>query len=318
MNARPERSQRRVLRPRNVSLGLAAFLALGLAYSGRDTSGAFDARRGELAEVELEERTVAGEHVTERVRLTSTSGLVVELALKYPLDSGVGRPLVVMLCGVHSGRDAVDLVDTTRDAVVAALNYPYYGPTKLKGLAVVPEIPAIRAAIRDTAPAAMLALDWLLEREDIDPLRVELVGVSAGASFACLVGGFDERFRRVWSIHGAADLPRLFAHNLRHRIPSEPLRVLTAHAAAFLAVGYSFHPEDWAARIAPRPFVMINALDDERLPRDCVERLFAAAAEPKELEWLEGAHVHPERTDVVRALVESVLDRMESDPLGRE
>jgi hypothetical protein len=60
---------------------------------------------------------------------------------------------------------------------------------------------------------------------------------------------------------------------------------------------------------------MINAADDERLPRRAVLSLFAAAREPKELIWLPGAHVTSD-ADVVRPLVALVMARITGRPEG--
>jgi hypothetical protein len=52
---------------------------------------------------------------------------------------------------------------------------------------------------------------------------------------------------------------------------------------------------------------MINAEGDERLPREAVEALYAAAHAPKQLIWLPGPHVQVNRQYVVQALVDTVL-----------
>ncbi len=54
---------------------------------------------------------------------------------------------------------------------------------------------------------------------------------------------------------------------------------------------------------------MINAADDERLPKQAVLSLFDAAREPKELIWLPGAHVTSD-AEVVRPLVQMVMARI--------
>jgi hypothetical protein len=82
-----------------------------------------------------------------------------------------------------------------------------------------------------------------------------------------------------------------------------------ASLTTLLASGWQLDPARWAPRIAPRPFIMVNARDDERMPRDAIEALYAAAREPKELIWLEGPHVRGNRPQVVASLVETVLAR---------
>jgi fermentation-respiration switch protein FrsA (DUF1100 family) len=92
------------------------------------------------------------------------------------------------------------------------------------------------------------------------------------------------------------------------------LAPLAGALADVIISGPYLTPERWAARIAPRPFTMINATNDERLPRAAVEALYDAAQQPKTLLWMPGQHVQPNRPEVVRALVTTVLQRMEPAP----
>ena len=62
-------------------------------------------------------------------------------------------------------------------------------------------------------------------------------------------------------------------------------------------------------RAEPRPFVMVNASDDERLPRQSVEALYAGAAEPKEIIWMSGRHIHADAETIGR-LVRIVMERV--------
>jgi hypothetical protein len=61
--------------------------------------------------------------------------------------------------------------------------------------------------------------------------------------------------------------------------------------------------------------VLVNATEDERIPRPQVEQLYAAAGEPRAQVWLEGRHVMRRRPEVVRQLVTTVLEKMQAEPL---
>ena len=294
---------------------LAALLASGIAAHAllRDPERRFAERRSRIVRAEEGRVEAASGHLVQDVRLTAESGLVVDLTIKVPGEtaaSGARRPLLLLLGGHRTGRDAVDLVGDTRGTVIAAISYPFAGNPNVKGLAVLPEVPGIRRALLDTPPALMLALDHLLARPDVDSAAVEMVGVSLGAPFACIAGALDPRFSRVWSVHGAGDPRALLDHNLRRRIPFAPARWFVATTAYLLIDGPHLAPERWAGRIAPRPFVMINAEEDERLPRPTVERLYAHALAPKDITWMPGQHVLPRRAELVQRLVDLVLARV--------
>lgn len=307
------RKKKKLLR----ALAIVALLALaGWAWSRyltRDPEARFRARRGAVATVVAGTPRADGASQRRDVRVVSTSGLAVDMAIRRPLSTDETqtsrRPLLVLLGGHVTGREAIELVRETRGNVVAALSYPFEGSAKIKGWRVVAAAPRIRRALFDTPPAVMLALDYLIEQPYVDPARVEIVGVSLGAPFACIAGALDTRFTRVWSIHGAGDLRRLLDHNLERKIGFRPARALVSRLAYVAIGGDALAPEHWVARVAPREIVFVNAESDERLPRACVEVLHAAAREPREILWRPGLHVEPKRADIVQELVDIVLAR---------
>lgn len=99
---------------------------------------------------------------------------------------------------------------------------------------------------------------------------------------------------------------------MRREIPVPGVR----HAAAALSaliINPSMAPERWVHRVAPRPFMMVNARSDERMPRKLVERLFDGAREPKTLVWLPGGHVRSNAA-VLKPLVDTVVAMMARYP----
>ena len=278
----------------------------------RDPVPRIMSRRSSLIERNAEIISRDSGHITERVNLRAASGLKVRMIMRRPeiLDSGASvkkRPVFVILGGYRTGDLAATLIPDTHGNIIVALAYPYDGDLGVKGLKVLPAVPSIRGAILDTPAAVMLALDYLLARDDVDPDRVEMVGASFGAPFGVVVAALDKRVTRVWSVYGAARPYDQLELNLRKAISFGPLRAVVAHAANIFASGPRLDPEQWVARVAPRQFIMINSVEDERIPRHAVDALYAAAQEPKEMIWLEGPHLHRSRPNVLSALVETVL-----------
>lgn len=297
-------------RPRR-RLALALLLALVAAalYLMRDPRPHFAARHAPITGVVAAPLEMADSaHTIETVRLTAASGLTVELLVKRPVQATPGAPVLLLLGGHRTGRDAALLIPDTRGVPVASLSYPFAGSTRLKGLEVVRKVPAIRRAMLDTPPAIMLAVDYLRAQPWAQGREIELVGVSLGVPFTTMAGALDPRVSRVWAIHGSAGSYRPLEHNMRRQIPW-PASVAAAALSTVIIAGPRLDPARWAPQIAPRPFVMVNAVDDERLPRASVEALYRSAREPKELIWVAGGHVRS-RPEVVRDLVELVLSRV--------
>src|SRR5712691_4344214 len=147
-----------------ILLVLALLGALALLVLLRDPTPHFLARRSRLVSwSEGPAETVAG-HLLQPVRLVAAGGLAVDLMVKRPATDAAGasalpsggaaevgavgptrtgtagtarRPLIVLLGGQRTGREAARLVADTRGTVVAALSYPYRGDPRLRGPAVL-------------------------------------------------------------------------------------------------------------------------------------------------------------------------------------
>ena len=68
-------------------------------------------------------------------------------------------------------------------------------------------------------------------------------------------------------------------------------------AAALALAGGGHGPSEvdpctYIAKLAPRPLLLVNAERDERMPRKATEALFAAARDPKQIEWLNADRSH--------------------------
>lgn len=314
----PSLSRRTRRRLRLTGITAAVVLAACIAGSlwlTRDPEPRMLERRSSLAGVTEGPIVREGNHELRDVKLRAESGIEVELTVKRRVsDSSTDsrRPLAIVLGGHRTARSAVNFIPDAGDMIVAALSYPYAGEPRPDALEFVGDIPNIRQAFLDTPPAIMLALDYLLAQPDVDPSWVEVVGVSLGGPFVTIAAALDERISRVWVVHGSAGSYGPLEVSMRREIPIPGLR----HAAAALSaliINPRMAPENWVHRVAPRPYMMVNARNDERMPRDLVERLFEDANEPKSIVWLPGGHVRSSAA-VLKPLVDTVVAMMASEP----
>lgn len=296
-----------------ISLALTATLiALYCVHLGSSQRDYFIARAGSPAHIDLETKE-APDAVSEYVSLVSSSGLRVDLrTLRPPVSAGGHLPVLILLGGHRTGRDAVDLVGAPGGIAFAAIDYPYEASHHLDGFwESLAAVPAIQQAFRDTPPALSLALTWLLQQPWVDPQRVELVGVSLGVPFAAAAGGLDKRFSRVWLLHGGADNQSWVEHAGRKSIGNETLRRVTAAAALFLVYGRSLDTRDWLPEIAPRPLIVVAARGDDFVPPAAQAPFIEAAKNGNvELIWTDGRHIQPNRVDELRQLLDIVRSRV--------
>ena len=231
-------------------------------------------------------------HELRDVKLRAASGLEVELTVKRPIASTT-RPEATSALHrarrTRRGRAAVPFHPRRRGMIVAALSYPTReSPARMRSIFVKhSEHPAGVSSIH-RPPSCSRWTTWM--QPDVDPTWIEAVGVSLGGPFVTIAAALDERISRVWVVHGSAGSYGPLEVSMRREIPVPGVR----HAAAALSaliINPSMAPERWAHRVAPRPFMMVNARSDERMPRKAVQRLFDGAREPKALVWLPGGHV---------------------------
>jgi hypothetical protein len=320
VKARLRRGLRRALRAAAVLAALLLFLiaigaAIALAPVIRDPSARFLERKGRVASAHVTGSWTLGDTLLEEVTVTSSTGLAVDFSVRIPPEARAGpRPLVVILAGQGTGRDAARYSADSRGVVVAALSYPYPERKLPHGLwNLLAAFPAMQRAVLDTGPAVLLATDWLLEQRYVDPERVELAGGSFGSFLAPVPAALEPRFRRLWLVHGGADAQGVIEHGLRPHVGFGPVRRAAAWFLFTIAGGQHLAPETWVGRVSPRPVICINALDDESIPRESALALHRVLGEPHEVIWMPGGHVLPKRGETIRQLTDLVFRRVAAD-----
>jgi fermentation-respiration switch protein FrsA (DUF1100 family) len=276
----------------------------------------FIERVGSLYKVD-QSSTVTETAVSESVQLESSTGLKVDMRVVRPaVATSEPLPLVLLLGGHGTGKNAVDLVGEPQDIAYAAIDYPYTGSQSLDGIVEsLGAAPKIQKAFIDTPPALSLALSWALKQAWVDSSRIELVGVSLGVPFTAAAGATDARFTRVWLLHGGIDNASWVAHAGRKNIDNETLRRVAARAALFFVYGNSFNTEHWMREIAPRPLIIVAACNDDYVPPEALRPL--AGLSPNvdiEVIWTTGLHIGPRRTHELQQLMDIVTGRIRGNP----
>ena len=283
---------------------------LGLFLTALPEPGHLE-RKGRLLAVEQTAGYRLADSEVREYRLSSDSGLEVDIAVRVPDRILPHRPLLLMMGGQETGRAAVQVIPDTRGVTVAAISYPFGTVPHRQTLGLALALPRIQRGIFDTPAGVLLALDYLLgDSSGLDPGRVELAGISFGAYLAAIPAALDPRIERLWLIHGGAAAAETLEHGLQERIPAVGLRRRVAGYLAAVAGAHHLGPERWVAQVSPRPLVLVHASKDSALPSAAIEALHAVLREPYEILWTAGKHVHPKRPEVVTAITELMFARI--------
>jgi fermentation-respiration switch protein FrsA (DUF1100 family) len=292
---------------------LAAALIVGSLLSACTHSVASDGeiesyrdRFGGLASADTSASVARGRYVLSRLRITSTTGLVATGRLLRP-DTGHCLPAVLLQNGREENSAVIGRLPAEfGNVVVIALDYPDEMPMAIQLRDVVTRQRELQRAASEIPSLFLMGAAYLAERADVDSSRIALAATSFAVPFATIAAAADERFKNVALIYGAGDLSRVLAANLS--IKPEFLR----GPGAWLAMQpfSAFGPERFIARIAPRPVIMVNGIDDPQMPVEAVNALFESARAPKAQVWMRTGHLLPTDSALIRTLVDTALTRM--------
>lgn len=218
--------------------------------------------------------------------------------LWQPSGDARGRPAAVVLHWLGGSFETLDLVclRLAEAGIPALMMYlPHYGPRRARDPArkrallegsSEEVLPRLRQAVLDVRHAG----DWLAARPDVDPSRVGLVGISLGAILGSLAAGVDDRFSRCVFILGGGDVPAILFHGSREAAKAKRTLEEEGWTVEKLRERWkSVEPCTFASRLRPEDVLMINAEEDEVVPRACTEKLHEAIGRP-EIRWIRGNH----------------------------
>lgn len=301
-----------VSRRRPFSRALPWLLALGVACGdeapavSRDLA-AYRDQRGYLTKFETAAPVVRGRYVAERVRLESSTGLVVTGTIYHPGTNAECLAAVLLQDGREENSGVIRRLPADfGNVVVLSLDYPEEVPYAIRFPDVMRHTARLQRAARKIPALFSLGAAYLERRPDVDSSRIALAATSFAVPFAVIAAAMDTRFRNVALIYGAGDMPRVLAANLAD-VPL-PLRPVAARLA--MQPFAAFAPERFIGRIAPRPVVMINGVDDPQMPVAAVKRLYDAARPPRSLLWLRTGHLMPTDSSLIRLLIDSAFARL--------
>ena len=191
--------------------------------------------------------------------------------------NGQRSPAALLLHGFTSRKermaDGIGSALLTQGVASLAIDLPLHGAREGSLQALSPRNPLqLVGAWRLAFAEDRHGLDYLAGLAAVDANRLAVVGYSLGAFLAVTVAANDPRVRAVVLAAGG-DLPEQTPFATLVRAFADPLSAVR--------------------KLAGRPLLMVNGRFDRTVTPVQAERLFAAAADPKELRWYQGGHWPP-------------------------
>ncbi|MGQ9576860.1 MAG: alpha/beta hydrolase family protein [Thermoguttaceae bacterium] len=222
---------------------------------------------------------------------------------EYYVPGGLGpgepkRPAVICMHILDGNMELVRMQCTvlaTHGIPAILFKLPYYGE---RGLREGPQAMAANPNLLVEAIAQGLedmrrTIDLLASRPEVDPERIGIAGISLGGIVAATAAGREPRLARAMLILAGGDLLTIIHHARETEALSRVLKSLAPEQrakieAAIRAVDPLRHAPALRPRAAEGKVLMVNAAEDEVIPRACTERLASALGIGDRVEWLEG------------------------------
>ncbi len=272
-------------------------------------------------DAEVREQQRGTGYVIYRVQYNSVHDKRVPAWWCVPATGTPPYPCVIIMHGYGGDKNGLQMLAPAfamRGISTLAIDAEYHGDRKQPGSDILStHIYRNRDAFVQTVIDLRRAIDFLQSRPEIDGKRIGYIGLSMGGILGGILAGVDERVQAPILVVAGGDWGYLFSNSqhptavqLREKNPE-----LFKNPQKINEVVGPIDPVNWVARIAPRPLLMINGKDDPIVPKECTERLFAAAKEPKEIVWLEGGHM-PQPDAVLRKVDEWLTKHLLSPQAG--
>jgi dienelactone hydrolase len=179
-----------------------------------------------------------------------------------------------------------------RGVVALFLKMPYYGERRPQGSSkrMVAQDPretleGFTQAVLDIRRAA----DFLARRDDVDPVKIGIFGISLGGITGGLAAGVEPRFNNVCLLLAGGDFGQVAWESKEVSKARTYWTNLGKTKEEFIETLKPIDPLTYADSLRGRRMLMLNAKEDEVIPPECTKVFWKAAGEP-EIVWYTGGH----------------------------
>lgn len=228
------------------------------------------------------------------------------------INDGKKLPAVISLPILNGDENLNSLVCITlakRGVASFMFTLPYYGE---RGTAEFKElmennprifVEGLEQAISDIRRSVDLLQSW----SEIDPQKIGITGISLGGILSATAGGLDSRFQRVGILLGGGDILTIIhsAKETRHlsqllkQLPDEERKNLEKRLQDLDPLTRA---KGLRARADAGKVLMMNATEDEVIPKDCTLKLAEALGITDKIVWFKGLGHYTSMAELPRAL----------------
>jgi len=169
---------------------------------------------------------------------------------------------------------------------------PYYGerrdpasPRRMVSVDPAETVAGMTQAVLDIRRATA----WLAARPEVDANALGIFGISLGGITSSLAATAEPRLQNVCMLLAGGDVGRVAWESLELRGMREKLLAKGVNREQFLETLRTIDPVTYAAAARGKRILMLNARNDEVIPRECTLSLWRSLGEP-EIHWYSGGH----------------------------
>jgi len=235
-----------------------------------------------------------------REMFTFSNGTVEQVPVLAIIPEGSPLPAIILLYGSGMNMKVADkLADSIKQSGFALFVPEQHGrgTRRQRGLKSWQKLWRLRHRVLLSVKEIRQLADAMVNRDEVDPQRIYLWGVSLGAMIGCAVMAYDERFKAGIFTLGGGDLQKIVADTpFRKSLPRFSwLKVAAPILASLLR---PFDPILHVGQISPRPLLFQNSHNDELIPRSGMDALHQAAGTTKQILWYDNSHDDPSLSSI--------------------
>jgi dienelactone hydrolase len=166
-----------------------------------------------------------------------------------------------------------------RGVAALFLKMPYYGPRR---------DPANSRRMTQAILDIRRGTAWLAAREEVDSDELGIFGISLGGITGALAATAEPRLKNVCLLLAGGDLGKVIIESKEIEKYKKEFGKLP-DKDEFLAKLQVIDPVTYGANVKGRRILMMNAKEDEIIPKACTESLWKSFGEPP-IHWYSGGH----------------------------